>query len=453
MMKSDLQIRAERAAEEFAKSARKPIVIEFAGVPKAGKTTTLNHLQTFLKRCGFRTEIVVERASVCPIRDKKHSNFNIWTACTTLAQILEKTQDPPRIDDPHILILDRGLFDSICWLRMMEQLSRIRLGDRKVAEQFLRSDDWRKRISCVIVMMASYEDAMNREKGYLPIEEGKASIMNKDVLEQVIKTTQKCVDELKNDFRIYVVNTSARGTKNKPQKSAEVVADIILNTIEEQIKEEVLVLPKGEITKLFRGRQYIPTEEARHLATRYVENGEFNPREQVEEHSELVQALPVIIVRNATGQILRLRRKERSEKNPLHQEIVIWAGGHVRGEDATNGDALIQCAIRELSEELRLNVEPADLHLIGAVYIDSGERTSKHVAMAYEWRAQTDDIAVALSSSEFFERRGTSLSGSFVGVEQLAQDVDSGKIKEPWSTELVREWFAKDSFEFSPRLL
>ena len=40
--KSNLQIRAERAAEQFADKARKPLVIEFAGVPKAGKTTTLN---------------------------------------------------------------------------------------------------------------------------------------------------------------------------------------------------------------------------------------------------------------------------------------------------------------------------------------------------------------------------------------------------------------------------
>ena len=115
-MKSALQERAERAAELFALASRKPVVFEFAGAPKAGKTTTLTALQGFLKRCGFRVEVVVERASVCPVRDKKHSNFNVWTACTTLSQILEKTQEPPRVDDPHVLILDRGLFDSICWL-------------------------------------------------------------------------------------------------------------------------------------------------------------------------------------------------------------------------------------------------------------------------------------------------------------------------------------------------
>jgi predicted ATPase len=135
-VKSDLQTRAERAAQRFAEVARKPLVVEFAGVPKAGKTSTLNQIQAFLKRCGFRIEVVVERASVCPIRDKKHANFNVWTAITTLAQILEKTQDPPRVDDPHVLFLDRGIFDSICWMAMLERLARIRPGDRELIERF-----------------------------------------------------------------------------------------------------------------------------------------------------------------------------------------------------------------------------------------------------------------------------------------------------------------------------
>ncbi len=164
-MKSNLQIRAERAAEQFAEKARKPLVIEFAGVPKAGKTTTISHVQTFLKRCGFRTDVVVERASICPIRDKKHVNFNVWTACTTLAQILEKTQNPPRPDDPQILFLDRGLYDSICWMIMMERISRIRQDERELIQQFLTIDDWRKRISAVFVMLASPSDAMKREQG------------------------------------------------------------------------------------------------------------------------------------------------------------------------------------------------------------------------------------------------------------------------------------------------
>jgi predicted ATPase len=159
------QRRAEAAAERFRTLARSPIVIEFAGVPKAGKTTTLNQIQAFLRRCGFRVEVVIERASVCPIRDKKHSNFNVWTACTTLAQVLDKTQNPPRPDDPEILILDRGIFDSICWLVLMERLARIRREERDLIERFLLVEDWRKRITGVVVMTTEPTDALSGKRG------------------------------------------------------------------------------------------------------------------------------------------------------------------------------------------------------------------------------------------------------------------------------------------------
>jgi ADP-ribose pyrophosphatase YjhB (NUDIX family) len=148
---------------------------------------------------------------------------------------------------------------------------------------------------------------------------------------------------------------------------------------------------------------------------------------------------------------LRLRRREQSDENPLHQKIVAWVGGHVRREDATSGKPLDHCAMRELNEELRLNIESKDLRLLGAVYIDGQQRTSQHVAIVYEWRATTDDVAIALSSAEFFERRGTSLSGSFVDLNVLAADVESGKIQELWTQEIVRELLARD-FGFNPRL-
>ena len=456
-MKSDLQIRAEKAAERFG-SARKPIVLEFAGVPKAGKTTTLNALQAFLKRCGFRVEIVVERASVCPILDKKHANFNVWTACTTLAQILEKTQNPPRPEDPHILILDRGLFDSICWLTLMERLERIRPQDRELIERFLRLDDWRKRISAVFVMTVSPTDALTREKGLLPVEGGKGSIMNQDVLNQMLNTTKEAAERMKSDFRIFNIDTSSGQLKNGAKKTAEIVADLALNIIEEHLREDIFSLPKAEVTKLFGAKRCLSITEARALVAAFNMTGSFAPREQVEADKTRVQALPVVVIRNKSGDVLRLRRKERLEDSPLHEKLVVWAGGHVRKEDQINGDCLIQCALREVQEELRLSINAQELSLQGAVYSELGERSAQHVAIVYEWKAATDEVAVVLSSAEFFERRGTSLSGSFVPLKDLALDVDKEeererRVTEEWSVEIVREILAKDAYRFSPRLL
>ena len=453
MPKSELQKRAEKASELFPGFARKPIVIEFAGVPKAGKTTTITQVQAFLKRCGFKTEIVIERASVCPIKDKKHVNFNIWTACTTLAQLLEKTQTPPRPEDPQVLILDRGIFDSLCWLRMMEKLKRLRPEERKIVQDFLEVADWRERITGVILMTVSPTDSMKREQGLLPVEAGEGSIMNQEVLQQMTDVCKSTAIELKDMFRIFEVDTSTNGPASTAKQAAEMVANQVLRWIEELLEENILSLPKNEVENAFSGQTAIDPKSASKLIDRFHSNGSFSPRSEVEADLERVQALPIVVVKNANGEVLRLRRKESTASNPLHQKIVIWAGGHVRREDNKEGRSIPACAVREIEEELRLRLEVNAINLLGAVYINEGVSSGKHVALVYEWRAATNDVVVALSNAEFFERLGTSLSGKFVPIKQLVDDLNNGKMSEQWSDTIIRSFLADDTLNLSPKLI
>lgn len=449
-----LQQRGQSAAARF-NGARKPIVIEFAGSPKAGKTSTIGQIQTFLKRCRFRVSVVVERASVCPLRDKQHPNFNVWTACTTLAQILERTQTPSRPEDPHIVILDRGLFDAVSWLSVMRRLERIRQVDLDVVERFLLVDEWCKRVSGVIVMTASPKDSMAREMGLLPVEGATGSIMNEPVLEQMLATTRETAERLKAHFKIFEVDTSGSDPQG-PRKTAEHIAGVVLDLIEEQLEEEILFLPSSAVSSVFAGASAIGADEAAPLVDLFATVGQFAGRESVEADETVVQALPVVIVRNRIGHVLRLKRREKRSDDLLHEKLVIWAGGHVRREDGTNGSSILLGAVRELQEELRLSVEPSELRLLGAVHLQTESRphTRQHVAIVYEWRARFDDVAVALSSVEFFERRGNSLSGSFVSVDELATDVDSGRVSEPWSTEIIRKMLPEVNGRLSkPKLL
>lgn len=434
-MKTDLQMRAEDLLERYQKNARRPVVIEFAGVPKAGKTSTIGAIQTFLKRCGFKVQVVIERASVCPIRDKKHFTFNVWTACTTLAQILENTQDPARTEDPQVLILDRGLFDSVAWLGLMERLSRIRHDEREVIERFVLADEWRKRITGVIVMTVSPQDAMKREAGLLPVK-AEGSIMNHEVLEQSLQNTIACCERMKDKFRIFKIDTSSTSGNSGPQHTAENVAHIVLDLIDQELQEEILHLPKASIASLFQNRTFVGPDGAAQLIQEFGSQGNYAAREKVEADHGLVQAIPVVVVRNKRGDVLRLKRRERSTSSKLHEQVVIWAGGHVRLEDGKNGIAVLRCAMRELKEELRLSVEQEELKLVGAVYADAGD-SGKHVGLVYEWRAVTDDVVVTLSNAEFFERRGNSLSGRFVSLTEIAQDVSSGIIREAWSHDII----------------
>ena len=449
-MKTELQIRAENAAVCFY-GARKPVIFEFAGVPKAGKTSTLNALQAFLQRCGFRVEIVVESTSICPIRDKTNSNFNVWTACATLAQILEKTHNPTRLDDPDILILDRGLFDALCWLRLMERLERIRPKERQAIETFLRMAEWRRRISAVFVMLASPEDAMRRERELLPTERKDGSIMNEKVLAQIFNTIRETSKNLKQEFRIFEIDSSA-GRMDGPKRIAEAVANLALKVIEEHFREDILSSSKEDVSRTFAGKKYLNSPGAAALVRLILKSGNYQPREEVRADKTRFQVLPVVVVRNNRGKVLRLCRQGQTDKNSLNEKTVIWTGGPVRKEVEASGDAILQCALREIQEQLRLRLEPDELKLRGAVYSEAGgEGTRKRVVIVYEWKTKTDTVAVALSRAEFSDRRGAAVSGAFVPLKDIVRDVDDGKLTEELSVEIVRELLAKD-YKFSPRL-
>jgi predicted NUDIX family phosphoesterase len=445
MAQMTLQERAKALLTRFRKYARSPIVLEFAGVPKAGKTTTLNTVHTFLKRCGFRVETVVERASICPIQDKKHFNFNVWTACTSLSQILEKTQDPPTPTDPEILILDRGIFDALVWMNMMKKMGRLRSNEYKNIESFLLTDDWCKRITGVIVMTVSPQEAMKREQGLLPVT-SKGSIMNEGILTQMSENTEKCIDYFKTKFNTVPIDTSpAQGAT--PKKTAETVANHVLNFIEDELEEEILSIESTLFKELMANRDVLTKVETQKLANLFNMKGGFSPRNVVENNDDRVQALPVAVIRNAFGEVLQLKRREKDKsKNALHEKMVIWAGGHTRKEDNTakegnhdDIDPLLQCVIRELQEELRLRVESSDLELLGAVYDDSDQGVSKHVAIVYEWRANTKEVDIVLNATEFFERRGSSLSGRFIDLKKLLKQIDAQQVTEPWTTKIATQ--------------
>lgn len=225
-----------------------------------------------------------------------------------------------------------------------------------------------------------------------------------------------------------------------------------MSIIEEHLQEDVLNLPKHKVKELFAHKAFLNSSSSSTLVDMFQRDGTYTPRSAIESDLDKVQALPIVVVRNSSGQILLLRRREKVPDSPLHEKIVIWAGGHVRREDSVDGKPISQCLSRELEEELRLRIVPEDVILLGSVYIDDGA-SAKHVAIVYEWRVKTDDVEVALSNSEFFERRGTSLSGKFVSVDALREEIKNGKKSEPWSDYILSEFLAKDTKYGQAKLL
>jgi hypothetical protein len=117
----DLELKAEKLKHLLESgTAKRPLIIEFSGAPKAGKTRAINVLELFLKRNGIKAEVFTERASIAPIKSKGHLNFNVWVSCASLQGALEALYR-----ELDVFILDRGIFDALVWNEWLKKTGKI----------------------------------------------------------------------------------------------------------------------------------------------------------------------------------------------------------------------------------------------------------------------------------------------------------------------------------------
>src|SRR5215471_4860439 len=153
-------------------AVRRPFVLEFAGTPKAGKTTTVDRLELLLRRNDYRVRVLKESAGASPLKSKNDPRFNIWTAVTMLGQVLEALDR-----DDHIVIIDRGVFDALCWMEWFKSAGRIALEEHRDIERFLCLPRLRRLVDLVFVLTVDPATALEREfAGQLTRRQGQ--IMN-----------------------------------------------------------------------------------------------------------------------------------------------------------------------------------------------------------------------------------------------------------------------------------
>jgi len=91
-------------------------IIELCGLPHTGKTTTVSAIMDLTKIWGVSSHLIIERASLCPIRDKLNPLFNLWTVTSLLSEYIEAVDRG--VD---IVIADRGLLDALIWVNLFSK--------------------------------------------------------------------------------------------------------------------------------------------------------------------------------------------------------------------------------------------------------------------------------------------------------------------------------------------
>lgn len=438
---NDLQSLAETVhALKEQHRQKHPIVIEFSGSPKAGKTSSINSLELFLKRNGFKVKVVQERASVCPVTDKQSPMFNIWTACMSLAGMLGTLEDKSSNID--VLILDRGIFDALCWFEWLYSYGKMDRQLKESVEAFLLQKEFVKSIDIVFAFKTTPETSIEREYANL-LTDKLGSIMNPRVLQTYLDAIEKTHREKENKFqKVFIIDTTTR-TQDEVGKD---VTEKTLNTLRDVLMERIGFFKKtDELMGILNQKSFFLYDE---LKQQFDTNQiAFDYREDVEKQDSLLQPIPIAVITNTKNRVLVVKKSNisSSEKSPEKDRVLPYVGGHTRREDIIPGkkeDFLDICKTtlkREIQEEIGISVS-LDNIIPNIIYTPTVEKSKKHLAICFRVTVE-EDTKLRLDAEELVQKKGVSKSGRFLTTEEL-----NNEPLEDWGKMIMKKYFKIEQY-------
>ena len=428
----------EKLAEKIHKQKdelrqRRPIVIEFCGSPKSGKTSCINSLNLFLKRNGFKTGVITEQASVCPIKDKHNPAFNIWTVNSAISE-LNSLLDPRRSEPLDIVICDRAVFDALCWFEWLNNMGTLAVEEYNIITKYITLPRWSNKIDLVYVFKADPNISIEREYAHL-LTRKPGSIMNQRTLSEYVTCIEAAQQDFGNKFRMIQEIDTSKMDQNQVSSS---VTHTVLKKLEELLIERVGYIPKNVIKGCgldctqWQGTQFVE------LSTNIeLDQIKFEMRNIVEANNTLLQIIPIGIITNPEHSKVLVLKKQKSASNgsPEKGAFMIWSGGHMREEDLTKDtpdfiSLAKQTLRREIDEELGLSVCLDDINP-QFIYSTDYKKSRNHLPVCFIIEKDLDSLSLSINSDELMQNRGKSKSGLFISVDKFRTEEYSPV--EPWS--------------------
>lgn len=214
-----LQKQAEAIAKRRKEAkATRPIVVEFAGSPKSGKSTTIDVVTHFFKRMGFKIWAPSEGASK---RTPYHLRrdlvaFNTWTLNYTISELLAAYHN---VDRPDLIVLDRGPFDSLAWMSLLRDRGELDNDEYETITHFALHPRWSRLIDRIYLFRCTPKCSLDREgASKLTLRGGTA--MNSDMLGALLAR----YDALKTGLAQYPLRAFDTTSGTTPQSTAYTIA-------------------------------------------------------------------------------------------------------------------------------------------------------------------------------------------------------------------------------------
>jgi predicted NUDIX family phosphoesterase len=436
LAKEVLQLKEER-------NQRRPIVIEFCGSPKSGKSTTISSLNIFLKRNNFKTIVLSERASVCPVSKKTHPFFNIWTLTSAIAELIGYLSTGK--DRYDIIIADRAIFDALCWFEWLNSNDNNHnpyLDDDtyEILKNFALLDLWTNIIDIVYIFKVPPATSIQREYANL-LTEARGSIMR----ENILSTFNVAIDNAKSKYSIHFREIKQIDTSEQQNNQNQVSYDVtqsILTTLKDLLMEKIGYFDASLRNSLKSGINPISLilKEQIYFGNReIVENGDF------------VQPIPIAVITNVEKNkvlVLKKNTKRTASNSPERDKLLVYLGGHLREEDFIDKSfvkAIKRGLHREIEEEINESVSINDSYSF-LIYTPTTEKSRKHLAICHVITLDLDNKTFNPTPEEFIMKKGRSQSGRILRIDDLKDEFND---MEEWSKTILKEVF---KIKFDPKL-
>lgn len=423
------------------KRKRRPIVIEFSGSPKSGKTSSINSLMQFLKRNEIKAAVIQESASICPVSDKHSPLFNLWTVCDSICSLIGMLESKKENYD--VIIIDRGLFDAFCWFQWLYQQKKMDSGMKHCIDTFLTMPELDSYIDIVFVFKAKPAASIDREYASL-LTDIPGSIMNESVLTQYIEAVDRTVTEYRCIFRkITEIDT----TELDQNQVGKWVTEETMSALRELLVEHVGYIEKDHLDLSgFIDKPMIDWNELPGIDSEW----KFDLRTTLEKSSDRIQPIPIAVFSDKErGKILCVKKTSTavSENSPEKDKLLLYVGGHIRKEDkhygkTTNPLELCKYALkREVKEEIGISVS-LDQLVPMLIYVDDCGVSGRHLAVCFMIQVDSSITKLRMTSSELLQNKGTTKSGKFIEINEIVKE----KL-DTWSRTILRTYFNRDSLQ------
>ncbi len=420
-----------RAALALLKSedseVRLPLIVEFSGSPKSGKSSIINILVHLFKRLGADVAAPAEGASLRTppgLRDDWLS-FNAWSGCYALQNILIDCHENPPYQ---LVILDRGLFDVAGWMEFLfHAQQRITEQERDAITGFFNLDAWMRRENIVFLFTADHETSLARERHSKLIDEA-GSVMNKDTLKQLQDAYQTAAQSFDGGTapKVFHVDTSDIGASRVDfQQVAYVVADAVTKLIEE-VSAQMLLVTKPATFEMFNRKQKDVEDTIRTI----LQDGkpQFLGREQSEKSRDVQQIVSYALLENPEGRYFFARRRSDARRVDLQKRGTLLVGGHTEQRDwdpNDPGSIFQRCLRRELDEEL-IGISIDRIDPIGFINDTRNAMGRQHLAFIHK---------VKVGGKPLIRRQALDVEFGRGSIEWLTRDeiADQMEILDPWS--------------------